>query len=374
MGGTRCRVGACALAVAAALAAGGGAAHAQSPQDEVDGALGSSTAVATATPQPAPAPTVAPVTSGSSTTIVEELCETSSACYTINRLFEILEDPCALNLVDYACDLTQGLDPGVLDQLCTSFCSDPVGFAQQLADSICSGMTGCVPPVPPLPVPPETDLLSVLAAAGTTLDPECPEGDLLSLSIACSVRESSWALPPAEDPDVFDNMRKTRNKDEDCFDGSKDGSRTFCQTDNSTLTYWIDSALAQGAAYNNIGDTLYGSYDTTDLNVEHHSSPSNSGSAETDIVYLYGDVPGGAAGMAYCDDAVSAIRCDQHKVYLETYSAGVGLSCHEGDQCDVLTSSPSGRAVWRWPRSPWRSRGSRTPVAEATESPAPPPT
>jgi hypothetical protein len=60
------------------------------------------------------------------------------------------------------------------------------------------------------------------------------------------------------------------------------------------------------------------------------TSASYSGSAETDIIYQHGTgVPAGLSGIAWCDDAISAIRCDQHYIRFTSANPGTALSAHE---------------------------------------------
>lgn len=70
---------------------------------------------------------------------------------------------------------------------------------------------------------------------------------------------------------------------------------------------------------------------------DHWNWPS-LGSAETDIVYQIGaTVPSGFDGWAWCDDAVSTTRCDQHYVRLRANSVTNGLICHETGHAVGLT-------------------------------------
>lgn len=134
----------------------------------------------------------------------------------------------------------------------------------------------------------------------------------------------------------YDSMYRTGNSDWNCTDGL----RKFCQTDNATLTVHRGSSLSS-AGKENIRATLDDSYNTTALNVSYHSDPVTSGSAETDIMYRVApsDVPSGAVGIAWCDDAVESLvptRCDQHYVSFE-YNPGINLACHETGHAVGLT-------------------------------------
>lgn len=130
----------------------------------------------------------------------------------------------------------------------------------------------------------------------------------------------------------FDNMFKTANRDYNCNSGG-----SFCQTDNATLTVFLQGNLESGA---NIRWTLNESWNTTDLNVTYHSSPSYSGTSETDIIYQHNPdrVPAGADGVAWCDGVGSNFNeCDQHYVAFRSGSPSRGLACHETGHAVGLT-------------------------------------
>lgn len=111
----------------------------------------------------------------------------------------------------------------------------------------------------------------------------------------------------------------------------------FCQTDNSTLTVFRESSLnTYGKA--SIAATLNGSYAGTDLTVSFSSSAVTSGSAETDIIYQGNKpVPSGNIGMTWCNDAVSARRCDQHYARWSTAGPTQSTACHETGHAVGLT-------------------------------------
>jgi len=130
----------------------------------------------------------------------------------------------------------------------------------------------------------------------------------------------------------FDNMYRTANLNHNCSNGG-----LFCQTDNATLTVFLQGNLSSGA---NIRWTLDGSWNTTDLNVTYHSSPSYSGTSETDIIYQYNPsrVPSGADGVAWCDGVGSNFtECDQHYVAFRSSNPSRGLACHETGHAVGLT-------------------------------------
>lgn len=139
----------------------------------------------------------------------------------------------------------------------------------------------------------------------------------------------------------FDNMFKTGNANADCFDGGSTfrSGDFFCQTDNATLTYWLNISDLTASERNAINATLFGSFDTTDLDVDAHGTPVYSGGGETDIIYENGsDVPTGSDGVTWCDDAVSTVECDQHYIhYRPAFAVSVELACHETGHAIGLT-------------------------------------
>jgi hypothetical protein len=82
------------------------------------------------------------------------------------------------------------------------------------------------------------------------------------------------------------------------------------------------------------------SVQATDLSVSYPSSPSYSGSAETDIVYQVSTsgFSGTFIGWTWCDDAVDALRCDQHYArFRGTLQFDTELTCHESGHAVGLT-------------------------------------
>jgi hypothetical protein len=141
---------------------------------------------------------------------------------------------------------------------------------------------------------------------------------------------AAWAV-------VVDNLVPNPNYLYQCHDGGgtiDSSTNTVCQTDNSTVTYAYDvddpyklEAVDRQVVTQMIGDE----YQQTHLRFVHDTSPTFSGSAETDIFYQEGTVPGSDEGIAYCnDDSPSPIyECDQHYVRIEPGNYDLGLSCHE---------------------------------------------
>lgn len=142
------------------------------------------------------------------------------------------------------------------------------------------------------------------------------------------------ALVPVE----VDNLVPNANYLYQCNDGGGtigSSTNTICQTDNSTVTYAYDTAdpyKLESADQSVVTNVITNQYQPTDLKFVYDTTPTFSGSAETDIFYQEGDVPGSASGIAYCnDDSPSPIyACDQHYVRIEgAGSYTPGIACHE---------------------------------------------
>ncbi|MEU5874034.1 hypothetical protein AB0A73_21065 [Glycomyces sp. NPDC047369] len=152
-----------------------------------------------------------------------------------------------------------------------------------------------------------------------------------------------------------DNMYPTPYANLACQDESGPDGNVSCLTDNSSLTYYMDSAGTnelETEDRNVVISVMNSVYGPTDLSVSLDTSPTFSGSAETDIVYEESGigVPSGSDGVTFCNDAVdgSGLRCDQQ--YIRILGGGnyvKGLTCHEtghavgllhGDQASPLTS------------------------------------
>jgi hypothetical protein len=158
----------------------------------------------------------------------------------------------------------------------------------------------------------------------------------------------------------IDNMFPTSHTSTWCV-ASRDH---FCQTDNSELTIHKRSTLSQ-AGKDNINTTLFGSWDTTDLNVTRHSTPTMTGPSETDIIYGVNpdDVPSGFTGWTWCDDTVGSFqfKCDQHFVKFE-FNPSVALACHETGHAVGLTHGDD--ADPQVSNQHYELRCMRTPVPE----------
>ncbi len=120
-----------------------------------------------------------------------------------------------------------------------------------------------------------------------------------------------------------------------CSDGgSSVPNGTNCQTDNSTVTYWVDDFAPQDISStgdSRIWSVMFNDFDPTDLLVVEEFTPSFSGGSETDIIFQEraSQVPASADGVTWCDDAVSSTKCDQHYVIFDNDTPGTDLICHE---------------------------------------------
>lgn len=162
---------------------------------------------------------------------------------------------------------------------------------------------------------------------------------IASLAFVSAVAFGVYLLPAVAGS--FDNMYQTLNATWDCDDeGSStppDAGARFCQTDNSTLTFYSYSSISvTGRA--RISNSLNNDFDSTDLSVSYDSTPSFSGGSETDIIYdQRDDVPDDKDGLAWCDDSVSFLKCDQHYVAFLSDTPSTALICHESGHAVGLT-------------------------------------
>lgn len=139
----------------------------------------------------------------------------------------------------------------------------------------------------------------------------------------------------------FDNMFPTANTGWSCFDnGPNPSGGVFCQTDNSDFTAFREASLSS-TGKNTISSVLWTEFAPTDLTVTIQASGVYSGGSETDVIFQYrNDLPPTAAGVAWCDDAVSSTKCDQHYAAFNTPSPLYALVCHETGHTVGLTHGP----------------------------------
>ena len=158
--------------------------------------------------------------------------------------------------------------------------------------------------------------------------------------LLCLAAASFLLIRPAA-AQTFDSMFKTDNTWWNCTDLGSDtpdpSDAFFCQTDNSDLTYYTDTSLTTtGAA--RVESRMNSVYDPTNLSVIRHTSPVYSGGSETDIIFEYRtSVPYPYLGLAWCDDAVSSTRCDQHYVAFDSATPHSATACHEAGHTVGLT-------------------------------------
>lgn len=130
----------------------------------------------------------------------------------------------------------------------------------------------------------------------------------------------------------------TTNWNKTCVDTTQ-YSGVSCQTDNSSTGWRAESSIDTTTAPNDtpaeesINVTMANSYDGTDLDTYFDTTPVYSGSGETDVVYRSKPSDFRAdsfIGLTWCDDAVSALRCDQQYVnFRDVNDTDRALACHE---------------------------------------------
>lgn len=143
---------------------------------------------------------------------------------------------------------------------------------------------------------------------------------------------------------TFDSMFKTASHNGNCQDlGSSlpPAGLLNCQTDNSTLTYFTESSITATGNLR-IDSRMLTQYEPTDLSVTEESSGDYSGGSETDIIFQQNSgLPSGVAGRAWCDDAVSSTKCDQHYVAYASATPPSSTICHEIGHSIGLTHGAS---------------------------------
>lgn len=139
-----------------------------------------------------------------------------------------------------------------------------------------------------------------------------------------------------------DNMYPTLNWRPPCLDEGSNPSGGMCQTDNSALTYYPDESggnALEAADRTVVHNVLTNVYGPTDLSVSYDSTPSYSGSAETDIIFEESSAGMSASldGITFCNDAADTLRCDQQYIRIRGGHYGKGLVCHETGHAVGLT-------------------------------------
>ncbi|WP_335991229.1 hypothetical protein [Glycomyces sp. MUSA5-2] len=132
-----------------------------------------------------------------------------------------------------------------------------------------------------------------------------------------------------------DNMYPTQYANSGCRDDPDGGDgQISCRTDNSSLSYYMVSSgeyELEQVDRNVVTDVMVNDFAPTDLTVSYDSSPSFSGSAETDIIYQEGSTNiSSSDGVTWCNNAAGPDECDQQ--YIRIRGAGHyvnGLTCHE---------------------------------------------
>lgn len=145
------------------------------------------------------------------------------------------------------------------------------------------------------------------------------------------VAAATLAAAPLASATHVDNMYFTVNAFWTCSDGS-----SFCQTDNAGLT-WHDEASITITGHAYLNNVLETQFEPTDLSVGYTSTPSYSGSAETDVIFRQGTLPDGTLGQATCNDSVSDEKCDQQYVTFSVSTPTSTVICHEAGHGVGLT-------------------------------------
>lgn len=113
------------------------------------------------------------------------------------------------------------------------------------------------------------------------------------------------------------------------------GGLSICLSDNSKVTYYMDSRgefKLESVDKGKVRRVLSRDFAPTDLSIRYASNPSFSGGAETDIVYQEGSagIDDDADGRTWCNDKLPRFRCDQQYVRIRGNGAYTyGLACHE---------------------------------------------
>ncbi|MEV6395880.1 hypothetical protein AB0M39_14045 [Streptomyces sp. NPDC051907] len=157
---------------------------------------------------------------------------------------------------------------------------------------------------------------------------------IVALAVVClfATAPSSPAVDIEPAAASIDNIVPTSNYYVGCLGGEANG--TVCRTDNADVSYYMDSGGDNKLENDDkriVRSLLASEYAPTDLSITYDSTPTWSGSSETDIYYSEGNVPGSADGIAFCNDASPGnYKCDQQYVRIQgggSYTPG--LSCHE---------------------------------------------
>ncbi|MCS7008071.1 MAG: hypothetical protein NZL88_11010, partial [Gaiellaceae bacterium] len=156
---------------------------------------------------------------------------------------------------------------------------------------------------------------------------------LRTATIAVGLLALALSIGPRASAHHVDSMRPTSTYSAPCA-----RLTTFCQTDNSTLTYFSESSL-NPTSKGTVTSVLVTQFDPTDLDVRWEAPPAYTGSAETDIIYQVNPsvLPPGVSGWTYCDDPISSTRCDQHYVVFGSDFWAQTVTCHETGHAVGLT-------------------------------------
>lgn len=139
------------------------------------------------------------------------------------------------------------------------------------------------------------------------------------LGVSWSIGTAAFAAAPANDA-----IMPTANYATTC--GAGISANSVCQTDNAGVSYYMDSSgeYELESVDRSITSTAAEKWDSaTALTVTYDSSPSFSGSAETDVIVQEGafGYPDNYHGITWCNDPISSTRCDQHYIRMRGNNA-----------------------------------------------------
>lgn len=130
------------------------------------------------------------------------------------------------------------------------------------------------------------------------------------------------AVSPATAAPDIDSMLPTATFGSQCIAAADPDSGDIytgaCRTDNASVTYYMDSSGTyelESPDRSIVQQVMANQVAPTDLSVSYDSSPTFSGSGETDVIYQEGStgMPAGVLGMAWCNDPENGTTslCDQ---------------------------------------------------------------
>lgn len=147
---------------------------------------------------------------------------------------------------------------------------------------------------------------------------------VLASSFVCAISTGLFAVgvsPASATPDT-DSLLPTATFGSQCEAAADPDSGYIysgaCRTDNASVTYYMDSSGTyelEAPDRSIVQQVMANQVTPTDLSVSYDSSPTFSGSGETDIIYQEGStgMPADVLGMTWCNDPENGTTslCDQ---------------------------------------------------------------